>query len=281
MTQSVTIARNQADDRRRPVPSHRHGRHDLAHDHRRQSARRRVRRRRDAADGRSQHRRRRDVHVRWVAARAAARAAREQRRADEHARAAPPAARRSTPARAARPPISAASPGRARATSAPSSTSAAAARRPADPGLPPPVVGKLDQREPESGTVRIKLPGSNRFRRLTEGEQLPVGTTVDTLQGPDRADRRGEQDRRDGDGRLLRRPLQAHARPKGSRPITTLTLVEKLALQDRARRPRRRREEEAAAVGRRQGPVPDQGQAQRGDGASARSGWSRTAARSR
>ena len=32
--------------------------------------------------------------------------------------------------------------------------------------------------------MRIKLRGSNRFVRLSEGEQLPVGTTVDTRKGP-------------------------------------------------------------------------------------------------
>ena len=31
--------------------------------------------------------------------------------------------------------------------------------------------------------MRIKLPGRKRFRRMTEGEQLPVGTIVDTLKG--------------------------------------------------------------------------------------------------
>jgi hypothetical protein len=33
------------------------------------------------------------------------------------------------------------------------------------------------------GTVRVKLPGSKRFDDLSEPQQLPVGTVVDTLRG--------------------------------------------------------------------------------------------------
>src|SRR4029079_16556468 len=44
----------------------------------------------------------------------------------------------------------------------------------------PPVVRKSVNAEPEGGTVKIKLPKGKRFRKLTEGEQLPMGTIVDT-----------------------------------------------------------------------------------------------------
>ena len=49
--------------------------------------------------------------------------------------------------------------------------------------LPPPVAGKNVNLVPKSGTVKVRLPGRRRFRVLSEGEQLPVGTTVDTLKG--------------------------------------------------------------------------------------------------
>ncbi len=92
----------------------------------------------------------------------------------------------------------------------------------------PPVVGKSVNAEPEAGRVRIKLPGRRRFRRLTDGAQLPVGTTVDTRNG--RINLTAAQNKRGGtasadffDG------LFKLGQTKGRRPITTLTLVEKLA----------------------------------------------------
>ena len=35
--------------------------------------------------------------------------------------------------------------------------------------------------------MTFKLPNGKKFRKLTEGQQLPVGTIVDTRNGPDRA----------------------------------------------------------------------------------------------
>ena len=52
---------------------------------------------------------------------------------------------------------------------------------------------------------------------------------------------------------------------KGSKPLTTLTMTGKLQLR-RRQGERGGEEEEAPAVGQRQGQVPHQGQAQRGDG---------------
>jgi hypothetical protein len=81
---------------------------------------------------------------------------------------------------------------------------------------------------PVRGTVRIKLPGRKKFRQLKEGEQLPNGTTVDTLKGRIRlfaaADKKGNTKSGDFyDGVFKIR------QGKGSKPITTLTLVEKLS----------------------------------------------------
>ncbi len=86
LTQSATITGNQADaggGLYRAAGC----RHDLAHHHRRQPARRRMRRSRYGSHGRPQHRRRRHLRVRRHARQPAPRGAREQRRADGHARA--------------------------------------------------------------------------------------------------------------------------------------------------------------------------------------------------
>ena len=75
--------------------------------------------------------------------------------------------------------------------------------------------------------MRVKLPRKKKFRRLTEGEQLPVGTTVDTRRGRvtviAAANKNGgtaTADFYDGVFKLTQ--------GKGKKPITTLTLVEKL-----------------------------------------------------
>jgi CSLREA domain-containing protein len=87
--------------------------------------------------------------------------------------------------------------------------------------LPEPEAGKSVNVLPE-GTVKVKLPGRNRFRTLTEGEQLPVGTIVDTLKGRVTLVAAGGQtaDFFDGIFRI--------GQGKGARPLTTLTLVEVL-----------------------------------------------------
>jgi hypothetical protein len=90
-----------------------------------------------------------------------------------------------------------------------------------------PVAGKSVNAEPARGTVRIKLPGRRRFRELEEGEQLPVGTVVDTLKGrvtlfaaANKSGGTSKSDFYDGIFKLTQ--------TKGSKPITVLTLVEKL-----------------------------------------------------
>ena len=51
------------------------------------------------------------------------------------------------------------------------------------PQLPAPEAGKTVNAFVVRGKVRIKRPGSNRFIELGPGEQIPVGTTLDTLKG--------------------------------------------------------------------------------------------------
>jgi hypothetical protein len=48
---------------------------------------------------------------------------------------------------------------------------------------PPPQSGHAVDVSPVSGTVLVKLAGQNTFTRLTAGEQIPVGATVDTTHG--------------------------------------------------------------------------------------------------
>jgi hypothetical protein len=89
--------------------------------------------------------------------------------------------------------------------------------------LPPPEAGRNVNGLPKSGTVKVKLPGSRRFRTLAEGEQLPVGTIVDTLKGRVTLVAAGGQIA-DFYGGIFR-----IGQGKGAKPLTTLTLVEKLS----------------------------------------------------
>jgi hypothetical protein len=53
----------------------------------------------------------------------------------------------------------------------------------AGPALPPPQSGRAVNVTPVSGIVLVKLPGHKTFTRLTAGEQIPVGSTVDVTNG--------------------------------------------------------------------------------------------------
>ena len=92
-----------------------------------------------------------------------------------------------------------------------------------DDDLPPPVAGQSVNVLPKSGTVKVKLPGSKRFRTLAAGEQLPVGTVVDTLKGRITLVAAGGQTA-DFYGGVFK-----IGQGKGAMPLTTLTLVEKLS----------------------------------------------------
>lgn len=49
--------------------------------------------------------------------------------------------------------------------------------------LPPPVPGETVNASRSRGTVKVKLPGSDEFFVLQDGQQLPMGTTFDTSKG--------------------------------------------------------------------------------------------------
>jgi hypothetical protein len=98
--------------------------------------------------------------------------------------------------------------------------------------LPPPVAGKKVNAFRVSGTVRIKLPGKGGFKALGAGEQIPVGTTVDTTKGRvtlvTAASSGGTAGSDFYDG-----IFKIGQAKKGSK-LTTLTLVEKLACGGKA-----------------------------------------------
>jgi hypothetical protein len=92
-----------------------------------------------------------------------------------------------------------------------------------DEELPPPEAGKEVNALPKSGTVRVKVAGTNRFVELQEGQQIPVGSVIDTTKGRVTIVATGNQsaDFYNGVFRLTQ--------GKGARPLTTLTLVGKLS----------------------------------------------------
>lgn len=49
--------------------------------------------------------------------------------------------------------------------------------------LPPPQTGQTANAQPVSGTVKVKLPGSNQFTLVANGQQIPIGSIVDVTRG--------------------------------------------------------------------------------------------------
>jgi CSLREA domain-containing protein len=93
-----------------------------------------------------------------------------------------------------------------------------------EPNLPPPVSGESVNVSLRSGTVKVKLPGSNEFFTLRDGQQVPVGTTMDTTNGQITLVAAGRKQKAwfyDG--------LFKFRQSRGSRPLTTLSLTAKLA----------------------------------------------------
>jgi hypothetical protein len=95
------------------------------------------------------------------------------------------------------------------------------------PPLPPPVAGKTVNVEPVSGTVKIKRRGRKHFVKLGAGAHIPVGSSIDTRRG------RVAITAAQGKGRTASADffdgLFKLTQTKGKKPITTLTLIEKLS----------------------------------------------------
>jgi putative cofactor-binding repeat protein/predicted outer membrane repeat protein len=99
---------------------------------------------------------------------------------------------------------------------------------PPDDQLPPPVAGESGNVLPASGTVKVKLPGTNKYVVLAEGQQIPMGTIVDTRNGGVRLVVASNKSGGTSTA-LFYAGILKLSQSKGSRPITTLTLVEKMS----------------------------------------------------
>ena len=77
--------------------------------------------------------------------------------------------------------------------------------------------------------MRIKLPGRRRYRVLAEGEQIPVGTTIDTRRGRVTLTAAGDQTATFYAGIFKLRQT------RGATPLTTLVLTEKLRCAPRGK----------------------------------------------
>jgi CSLREA domain-containing protein len=89
--------------------------------------------------------------------------------------------------------------------------------------LPSPEAGETVNALPARGTVKIRLPGTNRFVELEEGQQIPVGTVIDATKGRVTLVAAGGQQATFYDG------IFKIGQGKGAKPLTTLTLVEALS----------------------------------------------------
>jgi hypothetical protein len=89
--------------------------------------------------------------------------------------------------------------------------------------VPPPVAGKSVNALPTSGTVKVKLPGEDGFQVLGATDQIPVGTTVDVTKGRVTLVAAG------GAHASFYAGVFKIGQKKGSKPLTTLKLVGKLA----------------------------------------------------
>jgi hypothetical protein len=94
------------------------------------------------------------------------------------------------------------------------------------PALPPPVAGKTVNVKPVSGTVKIKPRGSTHFVKLSAEAHIPVGSSIDTRSGRvaiSAAQGKGKTSSADFYDGLFKL-----TQTKGSKPVATLTLTEKL-----------------------------------------------------
>jgi hypothetical protein len=93
--------------------------------------------------------------------------------------------------------------------------------------LPAPVAGKTVNVKPVSGKVKFKRPGGKSYVTLTAGAQIPVGTSIDTRAG--RITITAAQGKGKTASADFYEGLFKLSQNKGSAPVTTLTLTEKLS----------------------------------------------------
>jgi CSLREA domain-containing protein len=94
--------------------------------------------------------------------------------------------------------------------------------RPPAVQLPPPVAGETVNVSRARGTVRIRIPGSDEFFLLQDGQQVPVGSTFDTSKGRVNLQAAGSQ------RAWFYQGVFRLGQTKGARPLSTLTLTGRL-----------------------------------------------------
>ena len=94
--------------------------------------------------------------------------------------------------------------------------------QPPQPELPPPVAGETVNVARSQGTVRVKLPGSDEFFELEDGQQVPVGSTFDTSKGRVNLWAAGNQRAWFYEG------VFKLGQTKGAKPLSTVRLTGKL-----------------------------------------------------
>jgi CSLREA domain-containing protein len=90
--------------------------------------------------------------------------------------------------------------------------------------LPPPVPGETVNASRARGTVRIKLPGSDEFFVLQDGQQLPMGTTFDTSKGRVNLVAAANNTGRTQKAWFYQGVFRVN-QSKGRRPLTTLSMT--------------------------------------------------------
>jgi CSLREA domain-containing protein len=94
--------------------------------------------------------------------------------------------------------------------------------KPPQPQVPPPVAGETVNVFTKSGTVRVRLPGSDEYFDLNDVQQIPVGSTIDTTKGKVTFQAAGKSKA------WFYKGLFKFRQPHGKKPLTTLSLTGKL-----------------------------------------------------
>jgi hypothetical protein len=100
--------------------------------------------------------------------------------------------------------------------------------RPPEPQLPPPIPGETVNVTRARGIVKVKLPGSDEFFQLQQGQQVPVGSIFDTTKG--RVNLLAAANNTGGTQKAwFYKGLFKISQTKGRKPRTTLAMTGKLS----------------------------------------------------
>jgi CSLREA domain-containing protein len=94
--------------------------------------------------------------------------------------------------------------------------------------LPPPTPGETVNVSRSRGTVRIKLPGSDEYFVLQDGQQLPMGTTIDTNKGRVNLVSAASNVPGQTQKAWFYKGVFKVSQSKGRKPVTTLAMTGKL-----------------------------------------------------